>query len=163
METRRKQMGRRWRRDRVTVEWNDNSWHFSATLREGSLVDGVPFGFVFYFSPLTPPHPFCSYLTPLPSPNSPASFFLARLCSVFLHHIVTGSWFSWKDDITLVTVFNQMSLSFHRTLIVCFCACVWDCVSNVTSTLARNRRFIPIGTHLTALCANMNKEEGRRG
>lgn len=44
-----------------------------------------------------------------------------------LQHFVTGSWLPWKDDIALVTAFNQMPLSFHRTLSVCRCAWLCDC------------------------------------
>lgn len=83
------------------------------------------------------------------------------------HHF-TGSWFSWKDDITLVTVFNQMSLSFHRTLFLGMCLCLCECMrvptnmSLMSLPLLAGAEDLSLWGHVTALWENMNKEEGVR-
>jgi len=76
-------------------------------------------------SPLT-----SSLLThcPLMTPPLPS---LLSLSSVFPNprHTVTVLCFLWKDDITSVTVFNQMPLSFHRAAFLPVCVRVRATVS----------------------------------
>lgn len=107
------------------------------------------------FPPLTPQTNTATTHTPFAPPS---------------HHFVTGSWFSWKDDITLVTVFNQMSLSFHRTLFlgVCLCLCLCVCMrvptnmSLMSLPVLAGAEDLSLWGHVTALWENMNKEEGVR-
>lgn len=61
-----------------------------------------------------------------------------------LQNFVTGSWLPWTSDITLFTVFNQMSLSFHRAPFL-FTG-VHGCVI-VTSNSGRNTWFISPREH----------------
>lgn len=66
------------------------------------------------------PRTICSHS---PSLHSHPSTAISSLC-----HSVTGSRFSGKDGITLVTVFNQMSLSFHAPVLLHASCC--SCVSS---------------------------------
>lgn len=97
-------------------------------LSNGDKVSGLIFAlycffFLIFNTHLLAPRAICSHPPSLhPHPSATVS----SLC-----HSVTGSRFSGKDDITLVTVFNQMSLSFHAPLLshascrVCVCVIVW--------------------------------------